>query len=181
MDKKNKDIAKVSNDNDFGDIGNIMQKMQKMMTKMNDFENLDEEEAANALQEMLSEVENVTKTVEKQVSSIAKNIQDDPNVSDQDKNKYLGLTKNLGKLTSALKDVDSNPEKAEKTLNGLMGTLKKDMSGLIGSESEEKDSDSGSMRDEIEDMDRRISKMERKLDKLEEIMKEIARRLPKKA
>ena len=61
-----------------------------------------------------------------------------------------------------------------------MGTLKKDMSGLIGSELEE-DSNSGSIRDEIEDMDRRMSKMERKLDKVEEIMKEIARRLPKKA
>jgi phage host-nuclease inhibitor protein Gam len=174
MDKKNKSIAKISNDNDFSDIGSIMQKMQKMMTKMNDVENLNEEDAASALQEMLSEVENVTKTVEKQVSSIAKNIQDDPNVSDQDKNKYLGLTKNLGKLTSALKDVDSNPEKAEKTLNGLMGVLKKDMSSLTESE---EDSDSV----KIEDMDHRISKIERKLGKLEEIMKEIARRIPKKA
>ncbi len=166
--KTDSDLIVQSNDNGTTeDMGALMAKMQDMMKKMNDIDNMDDDEAENMLQKMLGDVNKVTQSVQGQFKNLTKQLMDNPDIPDSEKEKYKGLEKNLGQLTNALSKQDANPEEMEKTLNSLMGNLKNTMNDLTGD---------NHMHGDLES---RIEKLEDRFDKLENIVRKIADRLKK--
>jgi hypothetical protein len=167
---KDLEISKSDNEsNSSSDMNALMSKMQNMMKKMDNIDNLDEDEAEGMLQKMLSEVNNVTKSVQSQFHNLTQQLMDNPDIPESEKKKYLGLEKNLGQLTSALSKGNSNPEEMEKTLNSLMGNLKNTMGDLNEDEDEL----------DLSDFEYRLERLEERFDKLENIVRKIAERLKK--
>lgn len=171
-----KKIIKAANENDddnyeggsSGDMNALMSKMQSMMQKMDNIGDMDEDEAEDMLKRMLNDVNSVTQSVQSQFKNLTKQLMDNPEISDSEKQKYLGLEKNLGQLTNALSKGESNPEEMEKTLNSLMGNLKNTMNDINEEEGVRYFS-----------LEERLTRLEERFDKLENIVRKIAEKLKK--
>ena len=177
MAAKDNEMDKIGSEGGFKDLGAMATTMTKLMAKIQNMEkNMgdDDESTELMLKEMLGEVEEVTKTVQKQVASISNSIEEDPNISRDEKAKYQSLTKNIGQLTSALNSMENNPEKAEQKLNEVMGYFNKDMKSLSGDNDDMLDSDSD---ERITRLEGKVSRLDEKMDRLMSIVQKMSKKM----